>query len=66
MGMCTQAEADDVVARCRKAVEEYGGYSDTLETLRKYYQMLHDLPEHGALVMIEAELDRLEALYETT
>ena len=59
MGICTQAQVDAVSSRCSKVVQKYGGRSDTLSTLRKYYQMLHDLPEHGALVMIEAELDKL-------
>ena len=59
------SELDDrieaVIKRCRAQVEKHGGQSDELTKLRGCYTMLYDCPEAGALVFIEAELDRLEA-----
>ena len=59
MGVCTQREIDSVVTRIKKAVEKYGGRSDELIELRKSYAIMERCKEHGALVMVEAELERL-------
>ena len=60
MTMIPQAEAYALVARIRKLVERFGGQSDELTNLRKYYKMFHDCPEAGAFVMTEVEVERLE------
>ena len=53
---------DTAVARCRALVEKHGGQSDDLAKLRSCYKLLHSCPEAGALVLIEVELERLEAV----
>jgi len=58
--ICTQEEVDAVVARCKNAVQQYGGQSEQLANVRKYYEMLHRFPEHGALIALEAELEKMK------
>jgi hypothetical protein len=60
MAMTTQKEADDVVFRVKKLVDYFGGKNDILIDIKKWYSIFHSRPEHGALVVLEAEIDKLE------
>jgi hypothetical protein len=55
-----QDEVDTIVERCRVVAETYGGRSDELAELRKYYQIFRTLPEGGAFAMLDWALKRVE------
>jgi len=61
MAAATQAESDEIVRRCRAAAEHYGGQSEQLTEVRKWYAIFHACPEHGAMVALDAELRKVES-----
>jgi hypothetical protein len=62
MAFATQEEADSVVARCNQLISIHGAHSDTLAEVRKWYQFFERRPEHGSLVVLEAEITKVENL----
>lgn len=68
MATATQSEADTVMARIQAAIAACGGNPEDkrLADVRKWYQIFRVRPEHGALVVLEAELDKAEAALRPT
>ena len=58
--MMDQQVVDAIVERCRNLSLIYGGQSDTLSEVRKYYAMFHRCPEAGAYVMLDEALKKVE------
>lgn len=58
----TQEEIDSVVERCKLLVNLYGGQSVELVEVRKWYEIFQNLSEHGSLVVLEAEVAKVENL----
>lgn len=60
MAIVTQKETDKVIIRVKKLVNYFGSKNDILIDVKKWYSIFHNRPEHGALVVLEAEIDKLE------
>lgn len=58
--VATQKEADEVVVRVKKLIDYFGGKNNILINVKKWYTIFHNRPENGALVVLEAEIDKLE------
>lgn len=55
-----QTVVDIIVERCREVVRTYGGQSDELLEVRKYYQMFHVHPDAFAYVLLDESLKKVE------
>lgn len=54
-----QKDLDELIKRCKDVVAYYGGTSDELIEVRKYYQMLHDCPEDMAFILLDEALKKV-------
>jgi hypothetical protein len=59
MAQTSQEKANAIVERCKNAVLKYGGQSETLADVRKYYQMFHDCTEDGAYIFLDDALKKV-------
>lgn len=61
MANLTQIDLDIMVDRIKTLVGRFGGQSQELTEVRKWYEILRRCPEAGAFVALEAEVKKLES-----
>jgi hypothetical protein len=59
--MLDQAEVDALVKRIETLVQIHGGTSDKLKKIRNWYAAFARVPEAGAFVALEAEVEKVES-----